>query len=339
MSKGIYTGPSEDNFKSETDILYEGIDKQEPIVLSGKNESDMTFNDWMGELAHRRDVRMDVEGIPSEGEIEIKSNTPIVVALMGDQHISGFYGDYELLRDHANFIRSCPKAYVVVGGDVIDGAAFNPAQDDKIASFNEETAVARKMLDWLSESMLCACAGDHDMWAGRGGITMYHDFKDRYKRPLFRGSSTLKLKVGETDYKIVMAHRLPGHSMYNKVHGQNRESKFGQQGADVYVGWHNHQKGIAQQVAKQAGDEDLMQTFVSPGAYKYSDGYAQKLGFAQQSRKELGAVWLVLHPDRKEVEAYWNMESAKERIEPYLKGSRNNPVKVTADEIIKEITK
>jgi len=329
---------AEGDYKSREEIIYDSMEKGEPIY-TGKVIENISFDDMVEEFTRRRDARLEFEGIPDNIEIIMPTDRPTVFCLMGDQHASATYLNYEMLRDHVNMVSSHPLVYSVMGGDLIDGAAFNPAQDDKLGSFREEALFARKMLDKMGgESILLACQGDHDMWAEKSGITMYQNFVERYNTPMVRGASraTIGWKDG-VEYKFVFAHKLPGHSIYNKTHPQNRESKFGIQGADIYVGWHNHQKGLSQQVAKQADGNDILQTFAAPGAYKYSDSYSRKQGYSQQSEKELGAIWLVLHPYEKRVEAYWEMQSAIERVTPYLTGKLKSVKPPEKEELLNEL--
>lgn len=336
--EGLITD-SKGTFKSKDQIVYDSFEKTPP-EYSKKPYEEISFEEMMDEAIARRDSKLKFEGLPDSIEVEIPTTTPIVIGCFGDQHGLSMYCDYELLREHTNMLASNPKFYSIIGGDIVEGAAFNPAQDSKLGSFSEESLFAQKMLDKIGgDSIVAMLLGDHDMWSERGGPTVYQNFRERYNTPLLRGSSTISLKVGDVVYTIVAAHRLPGSSMYNKTHPENRESKFGQQGGDIYMGFHTHQKAISQQVARQADGKDLVQTYVSGGPYQYSSKYAQKLGFGQQREKSLGAVWLVLHPHRKEVEAFWSMKSAEERVRPYLEGKLKSIPPVDTDEIVKEIGK
>ena len=229
---------SKGDFKSKEQIIYDNVEKIPPTYKENPFQ-EVSFDDMIEEMIRRRDARREIEEIPDEIEIEIPTTTPIILGIFGDQHLSGKEVDYEMLRRDTHFISENPKCYTILGGDVVDGAAFNPAQDDKIASFTEETSMAIKMFDMLGgKSILAALSGDHDAWSEKGGPTMYQTFKERYKTPLLRGSSTVILKVGDIEYILVCAHQLPGHSIYNDTHPANRESKFGKQAADVYIGFH-----------------------------------------------------------------------------------------------------
>lgn len=338
---GLIVSP-DGTYKSREQIIYDNMEKA-PLEYKEDPFKEVTFDNMVEEMIRRRDARREIEGIPSQIELAINTNTPIIIGLFGDQHMTGKEVDYEMLRRDVHFIAENPKCYTILGGDIVDGAAFNPAQDDKIASFTEESAMAIKMFDMLGkESIIAALAGDHDMWSEKGGPTLYQTFRERYQTPLLRGSSVIKLKVGDIEYKIVCAHQLPGSSIYNKSHSENRESKFGRQGADIYAGFHNHCKALAQQPIDIAGEGTIMQTYVAGGPYKLTDSYSAKKGYGKKEQgndSTVGAVWLVLHPYRKEVEAFWSLESAKERIEPYLTGKLKSTKPADPIEIIREIAK
>ncbi len=333
---------SKGDFKSKEQIIYDNVEKIPPTYKENPFQ-EVSFDDMIEEMIRRRDARREIEEIPDEIEIEIPTTTPIILGIFGDQHLSGKEVDYEMLRRDTHFISENPKCYTILGGDVVDGAAFNPAQDDKIASFTEETSMAIKMFDMLGgKSILAALQGDHCMWSEQGGPTIYQTFKERYKTPLLRGSSTIILKVGDIEYILVCSHQLPGHSIYNDTHPANRESKFGKQSADVYIGFHTHKKAFSQQTVNIAGKGSKMQTYVAGGPYKLDDSFSAKKGFSkkeQGNEDTNGAIWLVLHPFKRVVEGFYSMDSAKERIEPYLTGKLKSKPAVDTNEIIKEISR
>ena len=105
--------------------------------------------------------------------------------------------------------------------------------------------------------------------------------------------------------------------MYNHLHPNMRSAHFGMQAADVYITFHTHRKGVGRQ-AVRTFEGAINQLYVTPGPYKYSDGYGQKLGLGKLSEEEMGACWLVLWPNQRRAEAYWDVDSAVDRVAPYL---------------------
>lgn len=311
MKEGIYTSPSEDSFKSDKQIKYENL--EDPTLIREKTGNRQpSFYEWTEEFVRRRDLKDEVEAVPGEIDIRIDTNEPIVIGLIGDSHVGGYEVDYELLAHDIAFISQSKNGFVIFGGDVIEGFFFNPAQDEQIASYNQQRMFFNSMIKEVGlEKILYFEAGDHDMWSAKMGANMYDELRDMADIPVVRGSTKIKLQLPEVEYKIVSAHQLPGHSMYNDTHPQNRASKFGTQGADIYVGWHTHKKGISRQVI-DSFDGDLEQLYVSNGPYKYSDHYSRKKGWSKQGSKKRGCVFLKLYPFEKRMEAFYRAEDTVE---------------------------
>jgi hypothetical protein len=297
------------SFKSDKQIRYEHID--EPTIIRHElNGRKPNFYEMTDELIRRRDLREEFEAVPSEIDVSFETNEALIFCLLGDIHGMGYQVDYELLKHDVAFVGAHDNAFILGGGDWIEGAFFNPAQDETLAGFNAQRQYAISLVEELGEDKFAAMVmGDHDGWAERTWATLYDEIRDRTNIPIGRGSTRFNFYLPDAHYKLVGAHRLPGHSMYNKTHPENRESKFGTQAADIYVGWHTHEKAKAEQVA-DVFDEEMRQIFISGGPYKYSDKYSKKLGFSEQRAKKLGAMWLVLSPYRKNAQAFYTAEEA-----------------------------
>lgn len=306
--KGIFTSSSESSFKSDKSIKYEHID--EPILIRENTKGRTpSLDEWTDEFSRRRDLRAEFEELPDEVKVEIETNQPIILALMGDLHAGGQEVDYELLRHDIAFVASHPNAYAIMGGDIIEGLFFNPGQDLQIGSWNEQRMFSFAVLEELEGKILYAECGDHDMWSGKTGTTIYNEMRERFDFPIVRGSSRCTLKLPGVEYKIVSAHQLPGSSMYNDNHPQMREAKFGTQGADIYASFHNHKKSFHKQVVDMY-EETKEQLFIASGAYKYSDEYSRKKGWGAQKPAKRGAVFVVLYPETKRMDAYNSAEEA-----------------------------
>lgn len=298
------------SFKSAKQLRYENIDS--PEMIRGKTEGrEPTFYEWIDEFIRRRDLKTEVEGIPDELEVSFNTNRPLIWGLVGDIHSGGYEVDYELLAKDVAFIAGHDNAYLIGGGDWTEGFYWNPAQDEAVGSFNEQRKFARSILNELGENKIIALLkGDHDNWASKMGTTIYDEFRDYTDIPIIHGTTRIRVNLPGVQYKVIGGHQLPGSSMYNDTHPENRESKFGIQQADIYIGWHNHKKAISEQVAS-GFDEDRRQLYIASGAYKYSDEYARKKGWSKQRRLKHGAVWLVLDPLKREAQAFYTSEEAK----------------------------
>jgi len=309
---GLYYTSDSDSFKTTKQIQYDHID--EPILIREKTRDRVpTIDEWTEEFARRRDLRSEFEDLPQEINVEIKTNQPIVIATIGDTHTGGTEVDYELLRHDIRFVASHPNAYAVLGGDIIEGLFFNPGQDLQLGSWNEQRMYNLALLDELKNKILWLECGDHDMWSGKTGTTIYNEIRQRYGFPIVRGSSRCNLKLPGVTYKIVSAHQLPGSSMYNDNHPQKREAVFGTQGADIYISFHNHKKAFQKQEVDMY-DECKEQLLVASGSYKYADEYSRKKGWGVQRPAKRGGVFIVVYPEVKRMEAYGTAEEAGDII-------------------------
>jgi hypothetical protein len=173
------------------------------------------------------------------------------------------------------------------------------------------------MIEYLAkrQKILVGWGGDHDNWAKKMGNNAYAHFAEEAKAHYMYGLGYVTLNVGNTTYRIAGAHRLPGHSMYNKVHPAMRAEKFGgARGANIIVHGHTHQKGYSAQPVREFGGETRMVHFISVGPYKSDDGYAQKLGLGGLSGDQLFGSAVVLHDDQFRIEYDNDILQANQRI-------------------------
>jgi hypothetical protein len=167
---------------------------------------------------------------------------------------------------------------------------------------DEQHGYMRTLFKKLNKKVLVGISGEHDSkWASKSGADPYGTFPEQTGAPYIRGVAELDIDVGNQNYRIVVAHKMPGHSMYTKTHPERRMSKFGISGADVYVGAHTHQKEHSQDVVRTFGDDQTV-TYISLGPYKSSDDYAERCGFTRSMRNGMGGISVRLHADEKRVE-------------------------------------
>jgi len=142
-------------------------------------------------------------------------------------------------------------------------------------------------------------------WSKKMGISAYSQFTEETGGALLEGVAYITLKIGDQDYKITCAHRLPGSSIYNRNHPQMRLAKFGSGfGSDVIVSGHNHQKQLAQSTQASFGGETNKINYIALGAYKATDDYTKKLGFHQQQPEEMFGVAIHLDKDIKRIRVF-----------------------------------
>ena len=314
MADGIYL--PDGSFRSREKIISDTYERGEVINHTPLNVP-FDFARHPEIAIRRRDEKLEMEGYPCEIDLEIPTDVPIVIGFFGDTHTGGRYSDYELMGRHVNLLGDHPLFYTALMGDLREGFFFNPAQNEQILDFDEQFAHTMAMIRRVQERLLFSLKGQHDVWEGKMGTDIYRNIRDQFGKHVLQGTSVVRVKVGDIVYTLVVSHNFPGFSMYNKVHGSSRTSRFHMQGGDAYIQGDSHQKGVAQQFSNDV-EGGRQQLFITTGPYKYSDEYARKKGYAQQREQELGAVWVRFDPHRKQMTPYWSSEEAVDSVSKYL---------------------
>jgi hypothetical protein len=213
-----------------------------------------------------------------------------ILNFIGDAHVGSPDTHYDRLVKEVETIVHTPNSYAILGGDLIDGMFFSQAQHEQIEPIPEQFAYMQALVEYLGKNgkLLAGWSGDHDMWIKKMGLSAYSEFSKKTGAYLMQGLGYLTAKLPDSEYYFSVAHQLPGHSMYSKTHPQKRAYKFGgASGSDVVVSFHNHQKELTMSWEKSFGGEVHPVYSIACGAYKATDDYARKKGFAQQKPQEM----------------------------------------------------
>jgi len=156
-----------------------------------------------------------------------------------------------------------------------------------------------------NKKLLVGWAGDHDKWMDKMGNSMYADFFENTGAYYMYGLGYVTLQVGKTEYKLTGAHKLPGSSIYNNNHPQDRAARFGGAwGSDIIVSAHNHKKGHSEKTFTGFGGEAIHVHQIALGPYKCQDEYSKKNGWSKQVPEEMYGSAVILEPDSKYVRYY-----------------------------------
>lgn len=309
------------SFFSKEQINLKLIRQGEVKVLS-EIPTSKTFEYWGDRFEVRQKQYNEAE--IRKDKVEFLFDQEPIINVMGDLHIGSPNTDYKRINEEIEIICRTPNSYLMILGDTVDGFFFNPAEMEQMEQPPEQFRYINSIFEKVGKEkkLLVAFGGDHCTWAKKTGADPYEEFSSKFNAHYMHGVGFLTLKVGETDYKMIAAHRLPGFSMYNNSHPEMRLSKD-VQGADIYLGAHTHTKGYNQQEVQQFGGESRLVNFISVGPYKASDEYSRKKGFPNKTENGMYGCAFKLYKDHRQVKYYSSILEANskrlKRIEDYGK--------------------
>ena len=296
MSKerGIFTNPKEESFKSDKKIKREAILRGDMPYLETPLPEKKEWPYWSERFIKRQEQYREVV-YNKERHVEITIPEHSLLSFIGDGHPGHPWTFHERIKAEIDLILNTPNSYIFLGGDMIDGYFFNPAQFEQIEQAPEQVAYMKSMIEALGQEgkLLVAWSGDHDGWSKKMGIDPYAEFANEVKSYFMHGVGFITLKNGDNITRITAAHQLPGHSIYNKAHPAIRASRE-IQGADWYVNFHTHKKAHLEQGVDLFGGDARWVHALSCGPYKASDEYSRKKGWMHQNPKEMFGFSFIL---------------------------------------------
>ena len=205
-TEGLYTSGDESSFESIRDIKIKHLRKGEVSVsYPDRFITELSFDELHGEMLRRSELRQLVENKEYNTRIEIETDSPIAIGWFADTHIAGQDIDYERLRWEVEEIKLNPYMRVFLGGDLVDGFVWNPAQFADIANLNEQDLYLHKMLEYMGyDKILGGVMGSHEKWSRRTGLDSYNDIRKNI--PIFDGTGTVELVINGITYTGAILH-------------------------------------------------------------------------------------------------------------------------------------
>ena len=221
--------------------------------------------------------------------LKVNSNLPIGLAWLGDPHVDDDGCDWPMLRRHVKCIQETEGLHGCSIGDVSNNWVGRLA-----ALYANQSATAKeawKLVEWLIKEIdpLILIAGNHDMWSGAGDPvnwmkkphTVYEDWSARIQLSFPNGTNT----------RLIAAHDMAGHSMWNQLHGPMKQAKF-LQNADFYIAGHKHTWALSQIELPEANRTPWL---ARARGYKFFDDYAVKLSLEEQHYGH--AIAMIIDPN------------------------------------------
>jgi hypothetical protein len=276
-----------------------------------------SFHDWQPILEQRQFDYEELLAIPEHVEVEIASQSPILVGLFGDVH--ALHPEVNLRR-FAQDIEDVKSVggYFITLGDLTDSIHWGPVPG--LTSDQEAMLYMQAAMDYMAEDghLLAAWTGDHDMWAfdKHNSHTLYQDFWDKYHAHLLDGVSYIDIIVNdgtnEVRYGIVGSHRHKGFSVYNDSHASLRQWRDEGVGSVISITAHKHVKAHNRQVHKLHTGTEVLFHSIAAGTYKTSDRYMRKKGWPRKGQESIGAFGILLYPAQERIRVFWNTADAVE---------------------------
>jgi len=307
---GLYTNSKDSSFKTTRQVRMEmqrngELPDMQHLTPVPKTKS---LNDYLDTADKRSKQIKELDG-KSNNHVKVSFPDTTAVHVLGDLHIGNPNTDHRRIAREVEAIKNSEDK-VILAGDLVDGIFWGgESQSEQSLNLSEQRGALRGIFRSLRDKIVVAVSGEHDdKWASKTGGSPYEILAGETGAPYVRGIAEVEAQVGEEDYNVVVAHKMRGHSMYNKNHPTMRMSKFNLPGGDVYVSAHNHQKQISQEAVREIGNKTRQVTHIAIGPYKTKDGYGDRSGFVEQGDEQLGGASFRMHSKRKKVDVEPNIE-------------------------------
>lgn len=309
--QGLYTGATEDSFKTAGDIRHDAIMNAtypNPTLETPLPQT-MPFDYWQNRFESRQQEYCETRERTNHAVIRFYDRT--LLTFIGDLHAGSADTDYETFKKHIEAIVNTPNSYAILLGDIIDGYFFNSAQMEEIEQVPEQIEYYQAILKYLPDNkkLLVGFGGDHCNWAAKMGHSANADFSQDTGAYYMNGVGYVSAKINDIEYKITGVHRPQGSSIYNNAHGAMRLGRDAE-GSDIVVTAHQHSKGVVQQGTKEFAGAGRLVTYIAVGAYKRTDSYSQKMGFADNPSQTMFGASVILEKDTKTVTPFYDILQA-----------------------------
>ena len=223
-------------------------------------------------------------------QIKVKIPGPVGLLWMGDPHVDDNGCDWPTLRHHIGIIQSSPA---------IKGCSLGDQQNAWVgrmahlwAHQDTSQATANRMVEWLVRNMdpILLIGGNHDMWLGAGDPLTWMSRGANFVFENWRADVEFVFPGGRT-CRVVAAHDLPGHSMWNQLHAQLRAARMAEK-ADLYISGHRHNWALTQ---LEIPEREQVSWLARARGYKMLDDYALRLGHGEQQHGH--AIMQIIDPD------------------------------------------
>ena len=163
------------SFKSRDKLCAEAAVRQTSIeFITPIHHPPDSFEWWQQRAVEAQVARNEAVGRPEHAEVQLWSNAPVIIGLIGDVHAGGEDCDYQEFYEDVKFIKEHPLAYTLLFGDLTDSYFFTPAVHEHLINLQEQYGYTRAAIDELNGKIIAAWAGNHcldeetELWTRNG---------------------------------------------------------------------------------------------------------------------------------------------------------------------------
>jgi hypothetical protein len=246
----------------------------------------------------------------------LRESGPFALAFVGDPHMDDNGCNWKSLSHHVQLLRETPGLYGIGMGDYSNNWIGKLTQ----LYANQETTQsdAWRLAEWFFRQTkpsgqsiwFMLLKGNHDLWSEKKGGGDPLDWMCRGDAMLEAWRCKFEVRCGDLSWRVDAAHDHKGHSMWNTLHGPQKEAMMGE-AADFYVSGDKHNWAyLTQEDQRRPG---RVYHLARCRGYKHHDSYASQLGFGdQQYGGSIIAVFDTRKGDANSVTMFSDMDQAVE---------------------------
>jgi hypothetical protein len=295
--EGIYTSPSEKDFKTKEDIQVEKMFKGNVSVeYPDRYIAELGFEELNEEMIRRSNLRKKVEMKDYRVAVEMETDRKIGLVWWADIHTGSQFVDYERLKWEADEIKANPYLKVALGGDFADSFIWFPSAFDDVANLNEQNLYLYRLIEYIGwDKVLFAVIGNHDKWLRRSGLDGVDEMRRRI--PVFEGVGTVDLSLNGIMYTGAIIHKAKGSSYLDPNFGGKRFLRENDN-YDFVMTAHNHEGGT-QTINRKEQDQEREVALVAGKTFKSTDMWHDTVGYKKKSDVGLGSNGIIFDHKKK----------------------------------------
>lgn len=279
----VLAGTTEDEAVEQTAMAVDPSIVEEPDIWAAFEQVQRVYD------------RLDPE---QEGAtVTLDDDAPALIVFSSDWHVGHQHCDMERLRTDLETVRDTPGVYLITGGDLFDNVITNSppgAQFEELAPPRVQKLLVEAALSRVQGKVLTVLLGNHSARSIRDDdFDPAAYFAHKAGCPYLGYWGLLTVKLGEQEYRLLVAHSFRMSSYYNKTHSAKRMLDILADADAVFVG-HRHDPASEHTWIRQS-----KRFLGQAGTYLQQSRYGKSLGYGRGIADMPGVL---LWPDQRRIQ-------------------------------------